>query len=479
VVPCSLFRTLWPQSAATLTKTVSLSIRRAHGCSMTTGIDEGRVRRYFEDVIGAELSRKTERVSFAAYALGLLGSGERKSCEPIAARAAAGETDEQRSQSAARGQDRLLHFLSYSRWDDRAVRLAAARYTIEELEKEQPVTTWIVDDTGFPKQGKQSVGVQRQYSGTLGKIGNCQIGVSLSVATRNEQVPLDFELYLPKSWIDDPVRRAATHIPEGQVFRTKIEQAVEMIERAKRDGIPGDIVLADAAYGNSGFFREAIRCEGMDYGVGIQSTTRVWTLDAKGRRQGEVKTVLELATSLGARAFRRVTWRDGTKGRLSSRFAFRRIKVEQDDGLTTAEREPEWVIMEWPEADSAPAKFHLTTLPRRMSKKKIVCILKERWRTEQAYMEMKEELGLDHFEGRSFPGWHHHVSVVLSCYAFVVAERRRLFPPSETTSSARHHAHATGAPLRGLLRHHSPRHRTRDAGLAGSLSDLSSPQCAE
>ena len=185
-----------------------------------------------------------------------------------------------------------------------------------------------------------------------------------------------------------------------------------------------------------------------------------------------------LHRSAGGR-FDGVTWRDGTKGSLSSWFCFRRIKVEQKDGLTTAEREQEWVIMEWPEAELAPAKFHLTTLPRRMSKKKIVCILKERWRTEQAYLEMKEELGLDQFEGRSFPGWHHHVSVVLSCYAFIVAERRRLFSPSETTS------HSSSQPARDrnvttrTPSPHSPRHRTRDAGLVGTLSDLPSPQRSE
>ena len=154
-------------------------------------IDERRIRRYFDEVIGGELRAKRQRASFAAYALGLLGEGDRKSCEPIAARAAEGETDDERTVSAGRAHDRLLHFLAYSPWDDTAVRLAAARYAIEAFEKVAPVTTWIVDDTGFPKQGVHSVGVQRQYSGTLGKTGNCQIGVSLSVATRGEHLPIE------------------------------------------------------------------------------------------------------------------------------------------------------------------------------------------------------------------------------------------------------------------------------------------------
>ena len=401
---------------------------------MAQQINEARIRQYFETVVGAELQQKRQRTSFAAYALGLMGEGERKSCEPIAARAATGDNDAEREVDAGRGHDRLLHFLGYSPWNDEAVRLAAARYAIEAFEKQAPVTTWIVDDTGFPKQGTHSVGVQRQYSGTLGKTGNCQIGVSLSIATRTEHLPIDFELYLPRCWIDDEARRAAAHVPEDVEFATKIELAIGMIERAKSHEIPGDVVLADTAYGQSALFREAIRSEGMDYGVGIQCHTKIWTLDSKGRRRGEAMRVDELAVSLGRPAFRRVTWRDGTKSRMSSLFCFRRVKIAHEDGTPLSEREPVWVVLEWPEGEAAATKFTLTTLARRMSKKQIVRILKERWRTEQAYQEMKGELGLDHFEGRSFPGWHHHISVVLSCYAFVVAERRRLFPPSRAAS---------------------------------------------
>jgi SRSO17 transposase len=446
---------------------------------MGKGVDEIRLRRYFDAVIGGELRDKRQRASFAAYALGLLGEGERKSCEPIAARAASGSTEEERVIAAARSQDRLLHFLGRGTWDDEAVRLAAARYAIEALEKVEPVTTWIVDDTGFPNQGKHSVGVQRQYSGTLGKTGNCQIGVSLSVATRTEQLPIDFELYLPKSWTEDPKRRAEARIPDDVAFVTKIELAVGMIERAKKNGIPGDIVLADSAYGMSAWFREAVRCEGMDYGVAIQCSTRVWTLDSLGRRQNEPVRVDALADSLGRSAFRRVTWRDGTKRKMSSFFCFRRVKVEQQDGQTTAEREPIWLVMEWPEGEASAAKFLLTTLPRRMSKKQIVRVVKERWRTEQAYQEMKGELGLDHFEGRSFPGWHHHISVVLSCYAFVVAERRRLFPPSGAEARSHAHGRAPGTPLRGFVRHDSARDRTHHDLVAPALSDLPYAQCAQ
>jgi SRSO17 transposase len=331
--------------------------------------------------------------------------------------------------------DRLLHFVGGSPWDDRAVRREAARYVTGVLGGREPVTTWIVDDTGFPKQGCHSVGVQRQYTGTLGKIANCQIGVSLVVATRTEHVPIDFALYLPKSWTDDPARRAKAGIPKDIVFKTKPELALDLLGRAVQNELPGELVLADAAYGESFDFRAGVRNLGLDYAVGIRGSTKVWLLDAASRRRLEPISVKELADCLDPKQFRRYTWRLGThetpqRGKLASRFWFRRVKVAHDDGTEVAQREPIWLAIEWPEQEPRPAKYSLTTLPRRMSKKNIIRTIKERWRTEQAYQEMKGELGLDHFEGRSFRGWHHHVSVVLCCYAFVIAERVRRFSPS-------------------------------------------------
>ena len=374
--------------------------------------------------IGTHLKDKRKRESFALYALGILGDGERKSAEPIAARACADPTQVNNVHS------KLCYFLGCSQWDDRAVRLEAARHAIAAVEKREPVTTWIIDDTGFLKQGKHSVGVQRQYTGSAGKITNCQIGVSLAIATSTEQLPIDFELYLPKTWAEDPARRAATKIPDAVTFKTKIELALEMIERARQAQIPGDIILADAAYGDSSDFRNGIRRLGFDFGVGIQSTVRVVRLDALDRARGEPITALELMTSFGLKAFRKVTWRQGSKAKLSSRFRFVRVKTMHDDGLTLADREPLWLVAEWLDGEPNPTKFTLTTLPERMSKKQIVRIFKERWRTERMYEDLKGELGLDHFEGRSFPGWHHHISVVLCCYAFVISERVSAFPPS-------------------------------------------------
>jgi SRSO17 transposase len=374
--------------------------------------------------IGTHLKDRRKRESFAMYAFGILGDGERKSAEPIAARACA---DPDQTHNV---HQKLLHFLSRSSWDDRAVRLEAARYAIEAVEEREPITTWIVDDTGFLKQGTHSVGVQRQYTGSAGKITNCQVGVSLAVATSSEQIPVDFDLYLPKLWIDDPQRRNEARIPDEVDFKTKIQLALEMIERAVRNGVPGRIMLADSAYGDCTEFRNRVRELGFDFAVGVLPTLGVVRLDRLDRINAKRESVQELVAALPRKTFRRVTWRDGTRTKLQSRFAFVRVKTTHDDGMSLADREPLWLVAEWPEGESKPTKFVLTTLPRIMSHKQIVRILKERWRTERMYEDLKGELGLDHFEGRSYPGWHHHVSVVLCCYAFVVAERVGAFPPS-------------------------------------------------
>jgi len=387
-----------------------------------------RVAEYFGR-IGKHLPHKAQRESFATYACGILADGERKSAEPIAARACA-DPD-----LARKAHDHLLHFLALSPWEDRPVRLEAARYAIEALSAQEPITTWIIDDTGFLKQGSHSAGVQRQYTGSAGKVANCQIGVSLCIATAHEHVPIDFELYLPESWTENPKRRTAARIPDDAVFKTKPQIAIDMITRAVADGIPGQIVLADSAYGRSNDFRDTVFGFGLDYAVATDADTQVSLLDAAGRRRGDPVQVKEIARALGPNAFRRVTWRDGTKRKMFSRFAFRRVKIAHDP----KGRAPVWLVLEWPDGEEKPTKFFLTTLRRRLSKKQIVRILKERWRTERVYEEMKGELGLDHFEGRSFPGWHHHVSVVLCCYAFVVAERVRHFPPSRGRG---HQAHS-------------------------------------
>ena len=399
---------------------------------MQTLLDQsGQVRlaEYF-DRIGGVLADDRRRASFATYALGLLSEAERKSIEPIAARSCPN------LEQVGAVHQQLQHFLVDSRWSDHEVRLAGARYAIEALSAREPIETWQLDDTGFLKQGKHSVGVQRQYTGSAGKIANCQIGVSLSVATRTEQLPIDFELYLPKSWMESDERREEARIPEEVTFKTKIELACDMIRRAVADDIPRGVVLADAFYGDEPSFRAAVRSQGLHYAVGIKSDQRVWKLDRRGRRCDKPLTVAPLARSLEPKASRRLTWRQGVRAPLAGRFALQRVvPAYRAPGDDLALRESVWLIMEQPEGEPE-IKYSFASLPRNWSKKRLIRLLKQRWRTERVYQDLKGELGLDHYEGRRYCGWHHHVSVALACYAFVIAERSRLFSPPPRGSKA-------------------------------------------
>jgi SRSO17 transposase len=393
-------------------------------------LDDGRSRltEYLRR-IGEILGHDRRRASFATYALGLLGEAERKSIEPIAARSC----PDVEQVSAVHQQ--LQHFVADSPWSDRDVRLGAARYAIEALTGREPIETWQIDDTGFLKQGTHSVGVQRQYTGSAGKIANCQIGVSLTVATGNEQLPIDFELYLPKSWTESRERCEEAQIPEEVTFKTKVEQACEMIRRALADGIPRGVVLADAFYGDEPSFRGAVRSQGLHYAVGIKSDNRVWKLDRRGRRCGEPLTVAQLARSLPANSFRHVTWRQGTEAPLRGLFRmYRVVPAYRATDEDLASREPVWLIIE--RFEDSETKYSFASLPRSWSEKRLIRLLKQRWKTERVYEDLKGELGLDHYEGRRYSGWHHHVSVALCCYAFVVAERARRFSPPPRGSQA-------------------------------------------
>jgi SRSO17 transposase len=397
-----------------------------------------RLSAYF-DQIGQVLGRKGRRESFALYAEGVFSNAERKSIEPIAARACA---DPARADAE---HQRLLHFALDAPWSDQDVRYAATRYALDAMTEQQPVDSWIIDDTGFLKQGSHSVGVQRQYSGSAGKVANCQVGVSLTVATRTEQLPIDFGLYLPEVWTEDPERRREARIPADVKFATKPELALQLLRRAVADEVPAGLVLADQAYGTSREFREAVREMGLHYAVAVDNRTTVKVFDKQGRQRDETISILCLAQRIESRGgFRRCTWRQGTKQPLSARFALRRVIPAYKGGPAIDKREPVWLLIEWRDNESEPANCFLCSLPERMTKKKLVRMVMQRWRTERAYQDLKDELGLDHYEGRRFPGWHHHVSVVLCCYAFVIAERVRHFPPS-ARGSLEHHAQSFAA----------------------------------
>ena len=381
-----------------------------------------RLEGYIARVTGSLRDRRS-RASFAAYALGLLTDGERKSMEPMAARQCAGPADPREMQHA---HDRMINLVSRSEWADAPVRCEAVGYALDAVRaRGEQVEVSIIDDTGFLKQGKHSPGVHRQYTGSAGKTANCQVAVSLTVASRSTHVPVDMELYLPEAWTDDRARCQAAKIPDEVSFRKKWQIALMMLERAKNLGIALGVTLADSAYGDVGEFRAGLRWLGLDYAVGIHSTTTVTPLGSNGR-EGDTIQAAKLAASLPKSAFRQVTWREGSGGALQSRFARRRVRVgdfKQD------------LLIEWPEGEAKATDFSLVAIERPLSTKQMVRVLKQRWRTERVYQDMKGELGLDLFEGRSWRGWNHHVTLALCCYAFVVAEQLRFF--SLTTRGAR------------------------------------------
>jgi len=377
-----------------------------------------RLNGYF-DSIGGVLGRRDRRESFAMYAMGLLGEGERKSIEPIAARAC-GDPSLCRAVT-----DRLLHFIGVAPWSDGGVRQQAARYAIEGMTARENVEAWIVDDTGFPKQGDKSPGVQRQYSGTLGKTGNCQIATSVTIATRTLHLPIDMDLYLPTIWTDDRARCRAAHIPEEVEYRPKWRIALDLIERNVKAGVPLGLMLADSAYGDVGDFRRGVRALGFDYALDIKAHTRVVIVCDDGE-ETDPMNVETVAAIIGNRCYRKVTWRQGSRRALSAQFATVRVRV-----VTGRDErgEEQWLVIEKPERAAAPEHYVLATLPKSTSRKEMIRRIKQRWRTERAYEDLKGELGLDHFEGRTYTGWQHHVSAALTCYAFLVAERARAFPP--------------------------------------------------
>jgi SRSO17 transposase len=351
---------------------------------------EQRLERFI-DVLGDGLRSDTQRAAFARYVVGLLSDAERKSIEPLAARS--------RPDAAKAEHHALCYLIAEAPWRDRAVRRAAAAWGLWAATAAGPVRATIVDDTGFLKSGTHSVGVKRQYTGSAGKITNCQVGVSLAVATDYDTVPLDMALYLPWEWTVDEARRAAAKIPAEVEHASKWQLARDMLRAAHADDVPlGDVVLADSDYGRVMAFRTAITDLDLHYGVGVPSTQPVFV-------NGRVQTAQQVAAAIREVRWKRVTWREG-------------------DG-------PEqWLVLEWRDGEDGPAHFYLSSRPRTWSHGALVAEIKGRWRGERLYEDLKGELGLDHYEGRGWVGWHHHVSVVFCCYALLVAERLVAFPPS-------------------------------------------------
>ncbi len=393
-------------------------------------VDLGR----FLDEVLSDLDRQCRRAWAELYLRGLLLDGRRKSAGAMAERL---QRIDRSPQDYEQG---LQQFLSQSPWDERPVRDRFAQHVATVLEADGFL---IVDDTGFPKQGTHSVGVARQYSGWLDKVDNCQIGVTLQYATTQEVVCLDAELYLPEeSWAHNPDRRAAAGIPEKVGYLPKWRIGLELLARAHAQGFTG-VVLADGAYGDVTEFRQALDAASWRYCVGIAKTLKVLAADAdlgevppytgRGRPHSRPEKVQPGATSESVghwaqsrpRAFRKVTWRQGSKGKMASRFAAWRVRPAH---RLSAGKEPLaacWLLVEWPEGAAAPTKYFFGNLPPDTALRQLVRTAKSRWWVEHSYKELKDELGLDHFEGRSWQGWQHHVTLVLLAYGFLVLQRRQ------------------------------------------------------
>ncbi len=376
-----------------------------------------------------------------AYCAGLMLPGERKSVEPMAARVY--PHDVQRKHQS------LHHFVADAEWDDGRMLATALGTVLPALLRRGPMVAWIVDETGMVKKGRHSVGVARQYCGEVGKQENCRVAVSLSLATEQASMPAAFRLYLPRDWADDQERRRKAGVPEGVRFQTKPEIALDQIRAARASGLPQGIVLGDAAYGTDTHFRRELETMEMPYVLGVLSSLTVWPPGQKppapARWQGTGRpptrprrsptrwplSLKELAQALMPEDWTAVAWRQGTRHRLRSRFAALRIRPAQHDGRDKNPFAEQWLLIEWPRAESEPTKYWLSNLPAGTGLKELVHRAKHRWIIERDYEELKQELGLGHYEGRNWRGFHHHATLCIAAYGFLVAERSRFSPSGE------------------------------------------------
>jgi SRSO17 transposase len=389
-----------------------------------TELREARARfRSFVEPLLPLMGRSERRMWAAFYIRGLLLEGGRKTAATMASRFGG---DEQAVQQ----------FLSQSPWDWMPVRQTLAETMVQHAGGR---AAWLLDDTGFPKQGTHSVGVARQYSGTLGKTGNCQIGASLNYATDDGCFPLDFQLYLPEAWASDPRRRQEAGIPEEITFKRKWEIGLEMIDRVRGWDVPKRPVVADAGYGVASDFRAGLRDRGLLYVVGITRDVTVWQgglarkpaaeYTGRGRpRKPELpptQSVLEVARSLPEDAWAQITWREGSRGPMRNRFAA--VRVQPAHATLQGENDEPvcWLLIEWPDNAAEPTRYWLSNLGEDVTLTDLVYWAKIRWWIEQNYGQLKDELGLDHFEGRSWRGWHHHVTLTMIAFDFLVMEGYR------------------------------------------------------
>lgn len=392
------------------------------------------------DVIG----HADRAVPLKDYCQGLLLPVERKSVEPLAAVTAPGRV-------AAKHQS-LLHFVGQAPWSDAALLGRVRDLVLPGIEQHGPVRAWIVDDTGFPKKGRHSVGVARQYCGQLGKQDNCQVAVSLSVANEAASLPIAWRLYLPQAWAEDPDLRRKAKIPADITFQTKPQIALEQIRTAKAQGVTPGVVLADAGYGADGSFRAGLTQLELPYVVGVQPNLSVWRpgegplppkpWSGRGRPPSRVArtsahkpiSARALAEDLPTEAWKSVTWREGANAVLGSRFAAVRLRSASRDYKRSTAHSEEWLLIEWPKDEDEPSKYWLSTLPATVPLDELVQTAKLRWRIERDYQDLKQELGLGHYEGRGWRGFHHHASLCIAAYGFLISLRETI-PPSASSQA--------------------------------------------
>ncbi len=353
------------------------------------------------------------------YCGGLLATEGRRSVEPMAAATAPSKVSAQHQ--------KLLHFVANATWSDERVLSKVRELVLPEMTRHGPIEAWIIDDTSFPKKGSHSVGVHHQYCGQLGKQANCQVAVTLSIANHHASLPIAYRLYLPQAWTEDSKRRAKAHVPAAIEFKTKPQIALEQLRAAHEAGVPRGVVLIDASYGSNRALRDGITALQLTYAAAIVSTVKVRPVRAYNASKRRV-SVKDLALRLPKHAWRTITWREGTNERLRSRFARVLVRAAPIRGAATCAEET--LLVEWPTSETEPTKYWLATVDQNMSFRDLVDIVKMRWRIERDYQDLKQEIGLGHYEGRGWQGFHHHGTLSIAAYGFLVSEREAI-PPSK------------------------------------------------
>jgi len=406
---------------------VAVAARGARETVDGPSVVRARLEVFAGEVLAGAVNRPVQLVNGGLYLRGLIEDGSRKSLEPLVARLS-GEAD----------YESLQQFLAVSSWDPARVLKATAERVAPVID----VQAWVLDDTGFPKDGKHSPGVKRQYSGTLGKIGNCQIGVSVHAVGEKGTVPLGWALYLPEEWCEDPERRAKAKIPEEIEFQTKPELGVGLIEQAGGWDVPRAPVLGDEAYGKDSKLRERLDQAGFAYVLSIDADASVFAPEtvfavparkekigrprARLRPDREPEHVAELIDKLAPQNLQTVTFRDGPDGKpITSRFCFLRVRAVKrwKHGAAEQPRE-EWLICEWPTGQDQPSDYWISNLPADTPPEQLARLARMRWKIELDYKQLKGELGLDHYEGRSWLGWYHHTALVTAAHGFLTLERQ-------------------------------------------------------